>query len=89
MGAIALAELQTCAKLLQMQLPWGLGPPCLQPMNKSSIYPAYIHHNECLGAVYLIKCSGHGGHCSPKAANLCITAASVLAIGSGATLIAT
>ena len=88
MGAIALAELQTCAKLLQMQLPWGLGPPCLQPMNKSSIHPAYIHHNECLGAVYLIKCSGHGGHRSPKAANLSKTSEHAAAMGSGATLLA-
>ena len=89
MGAIALAELLTCARLLQMQLPWGLGPPYLQPMNKLSILPAYIHHNECLGAVYLIKCSGHGGHRSPKAANLSKTSEHAAAMGSGATLLAT
>ena len=88
MGAIALAELLTCARLLQMQLPWGLGPPYLQPMNKLSILPAYIHHNECLGAVYFIKYSGHGGHCSLKAANLCKTAANAAAMGSGTTLVA-
>ena len=62
MGAIALAELQTCAKLLQMQLPWGLGPPWLHPNNNLSTFAALFYHNKCLGAVYLIKCSGHGGH---------------------------
>ena len=81
--------LKNCKPMLQMQLPSGLGLPWLQPNNNLSILPAYFCHNECLGAVYLIKCSGHGGHRSPKAANLSKTSEHAAAMGSGATLLAT
>ena len=88
MVATALSKLQTYAKLLQMKLPWGLEPPWLHPNNNLSTFAAFFYHNECLGAVYLIKCSGHGGHRSPKAANLSKTSEHAAAMGSGATLLA-
>ena len=62
-------QLQVRAKLLQVHLPWGVGPPWLQAKCNLSIPQHYKYHVQAVDGAELVNYGGQGGHSAHPAAN--------------------
>ena len=81
--------LQTCAKVLQMQISGGGWTACLQPKSNVTFKLASPNVLNFLAAHFGFKYLYYGGHCAHRVANLCKSAANAHFRGWGDTLDAT
>ena len=80
--------LQTCARMLQMHLPGGGGPPWMQSKSKLLFKLASPYLFKLLASGFEFKYFYYSGHCAHRVANLCKSAANAPSRGWGATLVA-
>ena len=81
--------LQTCAKVLQIQLSGGVGTPWLQPKSNASFKLASTQLFHFFTADFGFKYFHYSDHCAHRVANLCKSAANAPFRGWGETLDAT
>ena len=87
--ATVLTGLQTCAKLLQIQLSGGGGIPWLQPKSNVTFKLASINVLKFLTDGFGFMYFHYSGHTTHRVANLCKNAANAPFKGWGDTLVAT
>ena len=76
--AIVPTGLQTCAKVLQIQISGGGGTPWMQPKSNVTFKLASLDVFKIVAVNFGFKHFHYSGHCAHRVANLCKNAANAL-----------